>query len=448
MTAMKHLLNKTVEALRKHNMLGEGMNVCVCLSGGADSSVLLHVLFTLRDQLGITLSACHFHHGIRGEEADRDQSFCRTLCRGYGVPFYTATEDLPALQPKSGLSMEAFAREKRYQWFEELGKAHHIHRFATAHHLEDNAETVLFRVIRGTTVAGLSGIPAVRGKIIRPFLNVTKSEILEYASKAALSYVEDSTNASTEYTRNYLRHTVLPAMEKVNPSVSESLSRLSKYASADEAFLQTLLPPFEEKQNGKDLPTALLQRTVARNHQMITGTGLCYQHLDTIIEAIVSGCHTRITLSDGYECVVAAGCFSFVKHTEVPLEALLPGVLDQPVHFLCGGKVLISSSEYFPQKIVYNLSTEIPLSSKGICGMIRYRSRCPGDRLRLRGVNRSVKKLMSESRIPVSLRESLPVLCDDHGVIAVPFVGVADRVFPRDEEADRLIRIYIAENGV
>ena len=166
MTAMKHLLNKTVEALRKHNMLGEGMNVCVCLSGGADSSVLLHVLFALRDQLGITLSACHFHHGIRGEEADRDQSFCRTLCRGYGVPFYTTKEDLPALQPKSGLSMEAFARKKRYQWFEELGKAHHIHRFATAHHLEDNAETVLFRVIRGTTVAGLSGIPAAKSRRI------------------------------------------------------------------------------------------------------------------------------------------------------------------------------------------------------------------------------------------------------------------------------------------
>ena len=108
MTAMKHLLNKTVEALRKHNMLGEGMNVCVCLSGGADSSVLLHVLFTLRDQLGITLSACHFHHGIRGEEADRDAEFCERLAKSYGCTFFLRRADVPKIAAESGKSLEVY----------------------------------------------------------------------------------------------------------------------------------------------------------------------------------------------------------------------------------------------------------------------------------------------------------------------------------------------------
>ncbi len=448
MIAMKHLLNKTVEALQKQQMLLEGMHVCVCLSGGADSAVLLHVMYSLQEQLGIKLSACHFHHGIRGEEADRDQEFCCMLCDGYDIPFYTEKADLPALQPQSGMSMEAFAREKRYRWFDSLEKQHGIQRFATAHHLDDNAETVLFRAIRGTTVSGLSGIPSVRGKFIRPFLSVTKREILAYASEASLSFVEDSSNSSFDYTRNYLRHAVLPAMEKVNPAVKDALSRLSVYAATDNDFIESMLPPFSAFQDCSGLHPAILQRTVSRNHQIVTGTGLCYQHLDTIMEAISSGHNTRITLPGGYECVVCENVFSFCKKAETSSEPLTSGVLSSKELLLCSGRILISTEEAIPQKFVYNLSTEILLSSKGIYGMIRYRSRCPGDRLRLRGVNRSVKKLMSESRIPISLREMLPVFYDDNGIVAIPFVGVADRVFVKDGEEDAVIRVYIAENGI
>ncbi|MBQ8324375.1 MAG: tRNA lysidine(34) synthetase TilS [Clostridia bacterium] len=435
-------------------MLHRDMNVCVCLSGGADSSVLLHVLYTLREELSIHLSACHFNHGIRREEADRDEAFCKALCEGYEIPFYTKKEDLPALQPESGLSMEELARQRRYAWFEELGKTHGIHRFATAHHKSDQAETLLFHAIRGTTVAGLAGIPAQRDSFIRPFLDVSKIEILEYAKAQRLSFVEDSTNGSQAYTRNYIRHTVLPAMERLNPSVTEALCRLSGYAREDDSFLESMLPPFAERQDGTYLPLPLLRRTVIRNHRNLTGNGLCYQHLDTIVNAVQKREKTRITLPEGYECITENGMFSFRKKEDLPICSLPRGELNTSSASLLEGRVLVLcgkedsiEEELQKSKFVYNLSTEIPLSSKGIYGMIRYRSRLPGDRLRLRGVNRSLKKLMSEASVPVAVREMVPVLYDDQGIFAVPFVGVADRVFSHGE-GDLRIRIYIAENGV
>ena len=443
MIVMKHLLNKTLTAIRKHEMVSPGMKVCVCLSGGADSSVLLYTMLQLKDELKITLSACHFNHGIRGEEAQRDHAFCKRLCQDYGIPFFDCTVDLPALQRSCGLSMEELARNKRYEWFESLRKEHGIHRFATAHHMSDNAETVLFHAIRGTTVAGLAGIPAVRDAYIRPFLEITKEEILSFAKENDIPFVVDSTNLSTDYTRNYLRHTVFPALERVNPSVRESLSRLSRYATEDQTYMESLLPPFAQSQDGSALPPALLRRLVSRNHQIVTGSGLCYQHLDTIMEAVYSGISTLLTVPGGYECLVSEGSFSFRKSLREPMPILEPGILTEEERLLCGGKLMISFKKSISPKFVYNLSTEILLSSKGIYGMIRYRPRMPGDRLCLRNVNRSVKKLMSESKVPVSIRDMLPVFYDDRGVLAIPFVGVADRAYVPDGEEDLKIQIYI-----
>lgn len=448
------LLNKTRETIKRFGLAENGTNVCVCLSGGADSSVLLHALLALKEELGINLSACHFNHGIRGEEAFRDQRFCESLCSALRIPFYTTFCDLPSLHPGSGQSMEELAREKRYAWFSQLAKKEKIHRFALAHHADDNAETVLFRTVRGTTVSGLAGIPIERELYVRPFLNVSKAEILGYAAENNIPFVTDSTNDSTDYTRNYIRHTLMPAIKVLNPSATDAFNRLSRYAAEDEAMLEGLLPAFCQKQAGHDLHPAILRRTVARNHQKVVGTGLCYQHLDTITEAVLSRQNTRITLPGGYECITEQGTFWFRKAVSAPQAVTYDGILEQNTVAVQEGKVLICCGgnhefpDAFPKnKFVYNLSTEIILSSKGICGKIRYRTRLPGDRLNLRGVNRSIKKLMSESKIPLSVRALIPIFYDDLGVLAVPFAGVADRVYGAGEDAFR-IAIYFAEDGV
>ena len=335
-----------------------------------------------------------------------------------------------------------------------LSKKEKIHRFALAHHADDNAETDLFRTVRGTTVSGLAGIPIERELYVRPLLNVSKAEILGYAAENNIPFVTDSTNDSTDYTRNYIRHTLMPAIKVLNPSATDAFNRLSRYAAEDEAMLEGLLPVFCQKQAGHDLHPAILRRTVARNHQKVVGTGLCYQHLDTITEAVLSRQNTRITLPGGYECITEQGTFWFRKAISAPQAVTYDGILEQNNVAVQEGKVLICCGrnhefpDAFPKnKFVYNLSTEIILSSKGICGKIRYRTRLPGDRLNLRGVNRSIKKLMSESKIPLSVRALIPVFYDDLGVLAVPFAGVADRVYGAGENAFR-IAIYFAEDGV
>ncbi|MCH5183329.1 MAG: tRNA lysidine(34) synthetase TilS [Oscillospiraceae bacterium] len=441
--------------LRENALLEQGMHVCVCFSGGVDSSVLLHLLFSLREELGLRLSACHFHHGIRGEEADRDEAFCASVCRELDIPLYHGAADVPALVRRTGKSPEEAARDARYDWFAVLGKKEGIDRFATAHHKNDQAETVLFRLLRGTTVAGLRGIPPKRGDVIRPLLCLSRGEIEAYAREHGIAYCTDVTNFSEKHTRNYIRMTLLPAMERVNPAATEAILRLSRYASEDEDALSAMLPPHAVPQQVAGLPAALLRRVVARNFTLETGKTLCYTHLDELCRAVATGKDGFIGLPGGYRAVLSGGTLRYEAATQEPLPPLDPGVLREGTTLLCGGALRVTmrrSGEPISVRpspdgeFVYNLSIEIPLSCSGICGMIRYRCRQNGDRLRVRGVNRSVKKLFSESKIPVPLRERIPVFYDDKGVFCIPFVGVADRAYVQERRsASFILQVEIAD---
>ena len=437
----------------RENGVGEGTRVCVCFSGGMDSSVLLRTLAALRAEIGFCLSACHFNHHIRGEEADRDETFCRSVCASLGVTLYTGGADVPADAKARGKSLEETARDARYAWFDELGEKEGIDFFATAHHKNDQAETVLFRLLRGTAVGGLCGIPSRRGKYLRPFLPLTRAELRAYAEERGVPYCTDSSNDCERDTRNCWRRTLLPAMEKVDPAVVDSLSRLSRCAAEDEAFLRSLLPPYDACQDVSGLSPALFRRVAARNYAVCTGKTLCFPHLDALCDLAERGRDGVVGLPGGYRALLKGGTLRF-ERVNPPLSALEPGELRTGVTLLCGGAVRLTvapGGEKLREicadgEFIYNLSTEFPLSCAGICGMIQYRSRRPGDRLRLRGVNRSVKKLFSESGLPVSVRDAVPLLADAQGVLCVPFVGVADRACRREETAASfVVRVEIAE---
>lgn len=430
----------------------------MCFSGGADSGVLLHILFKLKDTMDFSLSACHFHHGIRGKEADTDALFCQTVCSQLGIPFYLGRADVPFLQKKSKTSLEETARDARYSWFSHLGAEYSIDYFATAHHRNDQVETVLFHTIRGTSIKGLAGIPCKRDIFIRPLLCLTKQEILLYAKEHEITFRNDSSNASLCYTRNYIRNVVLPAMSKINPSIDQSVARLSQYAAEDDAFIMSLLPEFECEQNIIGLPPAIVRRTVARNYTIFSKKTLCYQHIDEICQALFEHKNKKITLPNNDMAVVQHNCFSFKKRNDIAKLVLGGGTLSYGVSYMGEGLV---RATFFPsdqlemcradicetpnKEIVYNLSTEIHLSCQGICGMIRYRSRRPGDKLLLRGVNRSVKKLFSEKKVPLHLRELIPIFYDDQGILCIPFVGVSDRVLNRSDDAKYILRVDVAD---
>lgn len=227
-------LEKVLSAAADHGMAEKGDAVVAALSGGADSVSLLYALKELSGELGITVSACHVNHHLRGEESDSDMRFCEKLCERLDIPIVVREVDVKSLQQKHE-SLEECARRVRYDFFAEVSQGK---RLATAHTANDSAETVLLNLMRGTGLKGLCGIPPVRGNIIRPLIYCTRDEVEEYCRSRGLSWVTDRTNLSTDYTRNKIRHIILPEMLKINGSLYSTVTRMEKSLREDSDFLE------------------------------------------------------------------------------------------------------------------------------------------------------------------------------------------------------------------
>ena len=228
--------NKIPSVIARYDMLSRGDAVIVGTSGGADSMALLHWLFTHRDELGITVNACHINHNLRGEESLRDERFVRSFCEKLSIPLTVYSIEVITDKHES---VEERARKMRYKCFDELCEKLSA-KLATAHTASDNAETVLINILRGTGTKGLGGIPPVRGKIIRPLLRCTREDTESYCRSHEIEYVTDSTNLSEEYMRNKLRLKIIPQLKEFNPSLIDGISRMTEAVSDDNAFLERL----------------------------------------------------------------------------------------------------------------------------------------------------------------------------------------------------------------
>lgn len=220
----------------------KGQTIAVALSGGIDSVCLLHCLLENKEKLNINVVAINVEHGIRGENSLKDSAFCRELCKSLNVPLFSYTVDSVSFSKQNGLSIEEAARLLRYDCFFDCIEKGVCDKVAVAHHLSDNAETILFNIFRGAALSGAKGISDIsyNDKIIRPFLSVSKEEIRLYADKHAISYVTDETNDSTVYTRNYIRLNVMPQIKKLFPNVEASLSRFAQSCKGDDDYLYEL----------------------------------------------------------------------------------------------------------------------------------------------------------------------------------------------------------------
>jgi tRNA(Ile)-lysidine synthase len=249
MKTMAELRDKVLKQIGRACLLLPGSRVAAAVSGGADSVALLRVLLELREELGIVLSVAHFHHQIRGAEADADQQFVRELAEKYQLEFYSGTADVPSYARERKLSLETAARELRHRWFRELVRTGPPDKVATAHTLDDQAETVLMRIVRGTGTRGLAGIlrQSRESTLVRPMLEVTRQEIEAYLSVLGQPWRKDSSNLDLKHTRNRVRHKLLPLLEEeFNPAIRQTLVDLADIARAEEEYwqaeLERLLP--------------------------------------------------------------------------------------------------------------------------------------------------------------------------------------------------------------
>ena len=227
--------NKVYNTVKKYNMISASDTVLVALSGGADSVSLLHILLSLKNELGFNIAAAHVNHMIRGKEADRDELFVRSLCDKLNISLKIGRFNIPEISKKTGESEELCGRRKRYEFFEQTAPGAKI---ATAHNLNDCAETFFLNLSRGAGLKGLTGIPPVRGNIISPLIECERDEIENYCYENRLAFVTDSTNLSDDYTRNKIRHSVLPVMNEINPSFFSVFLRNTDSLKEDMLYIE------------------------------------------------------------------------------------------------------------------------------------------------------------------------------------------------------------------
>lgn len=261
----QQLTTAVAQFISKHcSFLHTGNNcILVAVSGGIDSVVLLDVLAKSR----IKLAVAHCNFQLRGEESDSDEQFVKSLSEQYGIPFYCKKFDTNAFAKANQLSIQESARNLRYEWFNQLLADHKFAYVATAHHADDQVETVLMNIFRGTGIAGLHGILPVQGKVIRPLLDVKRLAILEYANQYHIKWVEDASNASDKYSRNFIRHHIIPAAQAVYPNaVDNILASIERWREAEiiynDAVIKIKQDLFEIKQHEIHIPVLKWKKQV------------------------------------------------------------------------------------------------------------------------------------------------------------------------------------------
>ncbi len=399
--------NKLLKFIREQNLMAPGDTLICAVSGGADSVALLFSMYLLREKLGITLEAAHFNHNLRGEESLRDETFVRELCARYDIPIHVAFGEIHP--GKKGL--EAAARDARYAFLESLpGK------IATAHTADDNAETILMHLVRGTGLKGLGGIAPQRGKLIRPMLGITRREVEDFLAEWHLPHVEDSTNDTDAFLRNRLRHHVMPLLAAENPRIAENLSQMALRLREDEACLtrQSHYETLPEVETLRTLPSAVRSRMLERflkengvrepeDVHIAQAEALVFSESPSASAAFPGG----VTLSRQYG----------------RLTANPTGEAFAPVTLTCPG-----SAEMAGIRITCEPAGELAQSENilTVCqsGKIFIRPRQTGDKIRLSGGSKSLKKLFIDRKIPAAVRERIPVVCDETGILGVYSIGV------------------------
>lgn len=399
--------NRLLKFAREQNLIAPGDTVICAVSGGADSVAMLFALYLLREKLGITLEAAHFNHNLREEESLRDETFVRELCARYEIPLHVASGEI---RPgKKGL--EAAARDARYAFLESLpGK------IATAHTADDNAETILMHLVRGTGLKGLGGIAPRRGKLIRPMLGITRREVEDFLAQWHLPHVEDSTNETDAFLRNRLRHHVMPLLAAENPRIAENLSQMALRLREDEACLsrQSSYETLPEVETLRTLPSAVRSRMLER---FLKENGVREPEDVHIAQA------EALVFSDSPSASAAFPGGVTISRQYGHLTANPTGEAFTPVTLTCPG-----SAEAAGIRITCEPAGELAQSENllTVCpsGKISIRPRQTGDKIRLSGGSKSLKKLFIDRKIPAAVRERIPVVCDEIGILGVYSIGV------------------------
>lgn len=429
------VLEKAKKAITEYKMLENVSTVIVGLSGGADSVCLLHVLYTLKDEYKLKLIASHVNHGIRGEEAENDAAFSKNFAASLNVHFSLFKADCVKEAQENGETLEEAGRRIRYEFFTSLCEDE-TYRIATAHNSNDNLETVLFNIARGSALSGAKGIPPKRDNIIRPLIFCTREEIEGYCKENNLSFVTDSTNLSDDYTRNRIRHNVLPELQNVNSNVIEAFTRFSESVRIDDDYLDCVAEnALENASSGEcsyntklinSLHPSIKKRVIYKAVERFSKETPDSKKINLVLSCINE--KTKIQLYKNCYCESKENELKFFKNdNNKECEKQEPKILECENFSVNFGGYTVKG-EYFSKtsQKINDLLLDNLIDCDTINGNLVLRTRQEGDKitLRKRKVTKTLKKLFIEENIPKEKRDSIPVISDKNGVVWVYGFGV------------------------
>ncbi len=434
------LEQKALCALRQYSLFSQGDRIAVGVSGGADSVALLRFLAALRPQFGWDLVVCHIHHGLRGAEADRDECFVRALAEQLGLPCAVSRIDAAALALRDHISVEEAGRTARYAFFAQT--AGEGGRIATAHTLDDSIETVLMNLVRGTGLRGLCGIPRIRGNIVRPLLDCTRAEVEDYLGTLGQPYCTDSTNLTDDYTRNRIRHDILPRLCALNPNFPGAMARMLPRLAAQQALTDCLAAQSAQqlhaacgglsRQGLSALPEPvcdrLLLRLLEQNRLPVSAAAV-----ERMTETLRTG--GKLDLAARSWFFVAQGDLAAVIYAPpggippvpVPLPqeetpVILPFSPQKSLKLTLCNKIVANTSEKFNISLLKDA-----IDCDRIKGYSFMRTRRPGDTFIIGKKQLSLGEAWAAAGIPALLRPALMVLADEQGVLWAEGIGSSSR---------------------
>jgi tRNA(Ile)-lysidine synthase len=450
---MKSVEQNIIKFIDRESLIEIGDKVIVALSGGPDSIFLLHFFHKNLERFGIELSACHINHNLRGKESDTDELFCKNICDELGVKFFTASVDVKTLAKKNKMSIEEAARNLRYNELSRIAEENKLNKIATAHNKEDNAETVLLNLFKGTGLSGLSGIPIKRDNIIRPLLCLNKTEIMAYLKENEIEYRIDKSNLQNDFKRNYIRNELVPQIAKeINPSLNEALFNSSQIFRNSDVVLKKHIKTISEKYFSQtaislkvdlklidDLGIEILGEALKFNLEKLCNFSFTYDDLLKLRDLSENQTGKKVILNKNIEAYKERGSIIFVRSesSEEKSESILK--VGHQVSF-AGQTFGIEQVESFS---IHDINNE--KCSEYICGddledkfvIRRWKN---GDKFKPLGMNnfKKVSDFLNEQHVPANQKKKQLLLINRNNIVWV--IGL--RIDNRIKYSDKCRRVY------
>lgn len=419
---MSSFIGSVEKAISDYNMINSGDTVIVALSGGADSVSLLNALNSLKGKYSLTIKAAHLNHNLRGAEALRDENFVRKVCAEKNIELFVKSVDIKNVSENKKISDELAGREERYKFFSELSEEYNA-KIATAHTADDNAETVIFNLVRGSGLNGICGIKPVRDNIIRPLINLSREDVENYCRENSIEFVVDSTNLSEDYTRNKIRRRIIPVMKEINPRVINTISEETKVFSDYNSYLELKINDIIDDcvcENGysveklKKIPENLRMSVI---YELLKRCSIQPQrrHIELVVSILEKG---SVDLNGNYRAVSKQGTLRFIKTGDKnyfsEIELKIPLLFEYNSKNYSVKEIKSDSADALKKSV---------LEKKPV-----FRTRKQGDKFTLakRKVTKSLKKLFNEIKIPEEKRDKILILADENEVFWIEGIGASE----------------------